>query len=136
MLTVAATIAACLLTAGCTHNDGDIGPMFGTWRLTRVTATGCDAPQVEHPLFWQFQSSVIRQVYENVKPEGTVTFGNWRIADNTLFISYQDGYDPASSPLGLPQQSQLQLLRSTGSTLTVSYSPVPEGTVTYHFTKW
>lgn len=28
-----------ILGAGCTHNDGDIGPWFGTWQLEETLPT-------------------------------------------------------------------------------------------------
>ena len=32
--------------SGCTHNNGDIGPWFGTWQVTGIDADG--APLAEY----------------------------------------------------------------------------------------
>ncbi len=56
-----------LLLSSCTHNNGDIGELFGNWRLDRLTADGVEVPLYDGAgddapvLFtWAFQSRIIR----------------------------------------------------------------------------
>lgn len=55
-----------ILLSSCTHNNGDIGDLFGNWRLDRLTADGVEMPLYDGtddaPVLytWAFQSSIIR----------------------------------------------------------------------------
>lgn len=79
---------------GCTHNDGDIGPFFGTWKLESVTIDGTeDSAYREHNIFWQFQSSVfcMRRVYSNHNQENS--WATWYDADGFLYVDYSHSDD-------------------------------------------
>lgn len=52
--------AAAALAAGCTHNDGDIGPLFGSWYLEEMTLDGRPVEQQSGVYsFMQFQGAVV-----------------------------------------------------------------------------
>jgi len=53
-----AVCVSCL--AGCTQNNGDIGPLFGFWRLQELTADG-DAVEgyTAGDEIWSFQNNII-----------------------------------------------------------------------------
>ena len=53
-------LMACLGTwilSACTHNDGDIGDLYGRWQLTEMRVA--DSIATPNDLFFSFQSSVI-----------------------------------------------------------------------------
>ena len=54
------TFAALLFsTASCTHNNGDIGNLFGTWRMTSMTVDGEAAEGLRGDYYWAFQNNII-----------------------------------------------------------------------------
>lgn len=57
-------IVTLLCIAGCTHNDGDIGPLFGRWKLAKMTADGVpltitDAADGPLSYYWAFQGKIM-----------------------------------------------------------------------------
>lgn len=84
--------AICL--SGCTRNDGDIGDLFGEWRLESITADGeplqlydndPDAPQL---YTWAFQSNVIRINTLYVHSLVYDCYGTWARTDNSLILTF------------------------------------------------
>ena len=39
LITALTALLLSVLSASCTHNNGDIGKIFGTWKLTYIEAT-------------------------------------------------------------------------------------------------
>lgn len=94
-----------ILISGCTHNDGDIGPLFGNWDLLTLTADGEEQQIVTDTVLctvWSFQQSVIfiRQTmphndYRRAK-------GMWSRTDDILTLDFDfhdiDGYTYYTPP--------------------------------------
>ena len=131
-----------LLTGGCTYNNGDIGPLFGNWKLHSIET---DDPQYAMEqmvpegmgLFIAFQSSTVKMYLVN--PEGSADnrYGNYRLEDNTLFLDFPDTDLAHGHPLlGLPDVCELQLLRLDGNRLVLRREPTPQTEVIYTFHKW
>lgn len=78
------------VTTGCTHNDGDIGPWFGTWAMSGMTVDG-ETPKDFNPTatVWEFQSElvVIRLLGEHHDIDAA-SWGTWREADGHLYLDY------------------------------------------------
>ncbi len=76
------------LVIGCTHNDGDIGGYFGTWKLEEITADGEEVAEYGKDIFWQFQSTVfcMRMVQENHNQE--TRWGTWYEDSGFLYIDF------------------------------------------------
>ncbi|MDE6498969.1 MAG: lipocalin-like domain-containing protein [Muribaculaceae bacterium] len=51
--------AAALIAGGCTHNDGDIGPLFGSWLVEDMTLDGERVAAGEEHGYVQFQGAVV-----------------------------------------------------------------------------
>ena len=51
--------------SSCTRNNGDIGPWFGTWKLTEITVDGTSDAGYEGNIFWKFQNDVFEMVRVN-----------------------------------------------------------------------
>lgn len=47
-----------IVVSSCTHNDGNIGPLFGKWQLIEMWENGTMTPH--DSLYYNFQSSVIK----------------------------------------------------------------------------
>lgn len=94
-----------LVLNGCTHNNGDIGPLFGSWRMTAMTVDGQPVEGYEGNVFWMFQNSVVcmREVLPH--HETDERWGEWRWADkNTLLLnfSHSDELHQPDDPVYLP----------------------------------
>lgn len=81
---------------GCTHNDGDIGDYFGTWKLEEISVDGIEDAGYGKDIFWQFQSTVfcMRKVYENHGQENR--WGTWYQDSGSLYVDFshrEDGED-------------------------------------------
>ena len=50
---------AVLLATGCTHNNGDIGHLFGTWKVTEATINDRPYDFDGNTLFFAFQNNVV-----------------------------------------------------------------------------
>lgn len=48
-----------LLTSGCTQNNGEIDPWFGTWRLESLTCDGEPSDDYHGQMTWSFQNDII-----------------------------------------------------------------------------
>lgn len=130
-------VTAILITA-CTHNNGDIGPIFGQWQLTAVETAGTALPVTlpEGNIYWGFQSSTIHMSWITPDHGQDNRFGNFRLDDDTLFLDFPDeGYQFAPL-LGLPDQCAMQVIRLTSKQLILMYQPTDDGSVTYTFRKW
>ena len=121
------------LLVGCTRNDGDIGRLFGQWKLISITRNGADDTSYSGNIYWSFQNTTVEM--KEVVAHNTVyqTFGNWYETDNTLFVSFPDKDYPPRPTVGLPREAELQIVKLAGSDLILSYG---EPATIYTFRKW
>lgn len=135
ILTVIA--ASILFLVSCTSNNGDIGPLFGKWKLISIEYQGL--PQNEEykgDIFWSFQSKVI-SMQQIVDPnnEAWILYGSWILEDETLTLDFNEE-EMLPSVLGLPLVSRLQVLKMTGSEMILIYRPDENSGITYRLKKW
>ncbi len=126
------------ILAGCTHNNGDIGSLFGTWKLKEIRIDNEKDTGYDGSVFWAFQSSTIRMTKIRPYHDRDEVYGSWRLEDNTLFLDFPDEqYAPIPDTM-LPRQSELQLLRMSHSSMTLMYTENnAEGRqIIYEFQKW
>ncbi len=89
-------IAIASLT-GCTHNNGDIGPLFGQWKVTTISIDGQSLENYDGNLFFSFQNQVFMQRTTNeLSHEVNQTVGIWKYSSNDLIIDFSD---PEYAPL-------------------------------------
>ena len=99
---ILALTAFVALTA-CTHNNGDIGPWFGTWVIDYVgsnpntpaadlAVSGNDYTTTSVTIFLQFQGDIVslRRV-NNILHTEEAAYGTWSEGDGTLDITFPDG---------------------------------------------
>lgn len=82
-------LVALFSLGSCTHNNGDIGPWFGTWHVESIT---CDAEPVslDADYFFQFQSTVCRVSQVGDHEQVVESFGIWDDNGEGLAISFRD----------------------------------------------
>lgn len=143
ILLLVAGLSAVLIS--CTHNEGDIGPYFGTWKLTAITVDGEEVESYSGNIFWQFQASVfcMRQVDDSHGQE--TRWASWYSSGDSLYLDFsheEDEYDNVDKykPFGVSGLGQglnrLEIMTLSGRKMTLEYVD-PEGTVyRYSLTKW
>lgn len=88
----------CILSVGCTRNNGDIGVWFGTWKLESMSNKGNigNSPAI----IWKFQNHVIemQEVWEG-NHDSVDHFGSWTQVDDHLILDFghSDNLFPAGS---------------------------------------
>lgn len=131
-----------IVCGGCTRNDGNIGRQFGQWKLVRIETAGTADTSYEGNIFWSFQNTTVEMKRINAGHTAETTFGNYRIADDTLFITFPDEERPPLAGLGLQRSNELQIVRLTHSEMVLSIdspdaadSGTASSTILY-FHKW
>ncbi len=124
-------VAVAIFIAGCTHNNGDIGTIFGQWQLHSISA---DADGMQTPvlpkdthMYWAFQSSTIRVDVCYPMHEIHSSYGNFRLTDETIFLDFPDENYPQLIP-SVGRQSKWELLRLSGTELTLRLTAA-DGTI-------
>lgn len=138
-------IFSILLFTACTRNNGNIGKQFGQWKVTDITKNGEPVTDYSGNMFWSFQNTTIEMKYLEDNHTYLDTFGNYRIMDETLFITFPDENRPPLPGLGLKAgvENEIQIVKLTGSEMvlayTVSAENVNEGVganMILHLKKW
>lgn len=131
-------LAAMLMVASCTTNNGDIGPWFGTWRVTEITTDGVADADYRGNMFFKFQSTVFEMllVYDDHGTENR--FGVWNDdGKGTLTVSFPDAnHEPLPQSHMRAEQNVLTFngVQSSGFVLRLGS---PDGHVyTYRLVKW
>lgn len=134
--------------SSCTHNNGDIGPYFGTWKMLSVEIDGEVDAGYAGNVFWKFQNQVVCMVRVNeVNHTTTECWGTWKEIGNELHLNFthEDYYHkPGSSyysPLPetyLPsmQTLELDIVSLSGSSMQLKYVTDDNSVIEYKFTKW
>jgi len=126
-----------LLLSGCTSNNGDIGPLFGKWKLRSIDYDGVTPPgPYADNIFWNFQNDVVSIQLVEPYSEAWSIYGNWHLADDTLSLDFTDQGESPAPVLMLPDVSRLQVLKITGSEMTLLYRPTEDTGITYYLKKW
>lgn len=135
----------------CTHNNGDIGDLFGTWKLETITIDGEKDSSYQDNVLWKFQASVINMVRANdTTHDRSESWGTWSYAnDDTqilLNFTHTDNDNPNQgsnkySPLPetyLPKAriSTLNIVELNGKKMTLIYRADNGKEYIYYFKKW
>lgn len=130
-------IIIALATIGCTRNNGNIGPVFGLWKLTSIETSGCTVPMdYEGNIFWGFQNSVIMMTKELPYHQEIRIYGNFTRNDDRIAIDFPDNNMAVFPELGLPRLASLNVIKLSGSEMILEYHPSPVATIEYRFKKW
>lgn len=135
-----------VIVMSCTHNNGDIGEYFGTWKLESMTVNGEHDGEYGGDIFWKFQSSVfcMEQVNERLDTENR--WGTWSDDGKVLRLdfSHHDDAHPEGSafyspfpathiPTGI---SELVIMSMGGSRMELQYTGVGGNVIVYKLKKW
>ena len=127
---------------GCTHNNGDIGPWFGTWKVVSISPDKA----YQGNFFWSFQGNVIEMNRNTDNLEYSQSFGTWQEKDGDLILDFNhhdNGSDTGEGqyrpfpelhiPAGV---STLHIQKLSGSEIILTYAADDGETYTYTLKKW
>lgn len=120
----------------CTHNNGDIGHLFGQWRIESVKYDNAPQPDYDGNLFLSFQNSVVQITQTGEHNTSRRSYGSWHIDDNTLFIDFDDPDFPPFGNIGFSIHNRLQILRLTNSEMILQSDPDTDISIIYTLKKW
>ena len=126
------------LVSSCTRNDGDIGELFGIWRVTAIEVDGANQNDYDGTLYFAFQSSVFSQKKVNeVTHWHDDLFATWKYQGKDIIIDFSDDRYTPISITGMQQGQNLVIIESIeGDDLIMSYVN-PEGVkYRYILKKW
>lgn len=120
----------------CTHNNGDIGPLFGQWKLTEIIINDKPDQNYNENIFFAFQNDVtnMKIVYEH--HETVEAYGHWKQNGNILLLIYDDSrYLPLSETYFNAGVNTCEIIRLNGKELILKRES-DGNTYTYKFKKW
>lgn len=126
------------LLSSCTRNDGDIGELFGLWRVTAIEVNGNEQKDYSGTLYFAFQSSVFSQKMMNEVTHGyDDSFASWKYEGKDIIIDYSyDRYRPFDIT-GMQMGQNLVVIDSiNGEDLIMSYVNPDGVTYKYILKKW
>ena len=113
----------------CTTNDGDIGSLFGTWRVERIIVDGKPDAAYVGNLVWKFQGGVLLMQEVEANHEIVNYWSSWSRKDGMIIVSTQHVDSGDTDPYGFPPALRLpvhaivefSVLSDVGHRLTLSY---------------
>ena len=109
--------------SSCTRNDGDIGELFGIWRVTAIEVDDANQESYGGTLYFAFQSSVYSQklvdegahVYDN-------HFASWKYQGKDIIIDFSDDRYTPIAITGMQRGQNLVVVESMkGKDLILAY---------------
>lgn len=112
-------------TAGCVTNNGDIGNLYGIWRLEKVVVDGSELAQPEADgsyTSWQFQNNIIEILRTTTRHDRVARDGTWaRPSGKTMSFDFTHGddtYAPGTNLYRAPEWISFPEGRSTFDVVT------------------
>lgn len=93
MRTLISSLLLILTLTSCMHNDGDIGNLFGTWKIESIAIDGEEDAKYEGDVFVQFQTEVVRLVQVEHNYDYVEYLGSWSREGNNLLLDLHYNMD-------------------------------------------
>lgn len=137
----ASTIIAVLLAivaAACTHNNGDIGPWFGAWKVEAITIDGEPKADYGGNLFFEFQSTVVKMCLVGDHHSTVNVIGNWdEDSGGVLHLNFPDPRHQPIAVTGLPADCRLSVKWNGSRHMTLEWANPDTGqTTVFSLKKW
>lgn len=140
-------LAAIISATGCTHNNGDIGPLFGSWVLDEMTVDSEVADLGEDHTFFQFQGGVI--MVKRIDDRHSLLFygvGSWERDGDVLALNFthsDDKTEPGEGQYSAPywllmttnSVNRVEILSLDSKRMQLRYDTPDGKTVLYQFRK-
>ncbi len=137
LYTILSTIAL-LFATGCMHNNGDIGPWFGQWKIERIEKDGATIEDYKGDGFLRFQSETIAVVktYES-ENKITTNWGNWVEGDGYMDVVMKEFNNRSDGGMFyLPEKFRFNIIKRDGKDKILSVTNDDGAVYTYYLKKW
>lgn len=126
------------LVSSCTRNNGDIGELFGIWRVTAIEVDGVNQNDYDGTLYFAFQSSVFSQKKMDEETHGHENqFATWKYQGKDIIIDFSDDrYTPISITGMQPGQNLVVVESISGKNMILSYVRPDDKKYVYYLVKW
>jgi len=141
---VLAAMATCLISAGCTHNNGSIGEWFGEWMMQSVEINGMDDDTYKGDVLWKFQNDIVEMVVIDGHSH-TEHYGTWSDTDGELILNFSHSDDLTQAGTGKyapPAQTylpaaivSLKIIKLSSPEIVLQYAPEGSATIVYTLRK-
>lgn len=120
----------------CTHNNGDIGVLFGQWKVESIETNGEMMEDYGNDLYFSFQSGTVEIKQILPHHEAWQSFGNWSLDGDKLSLDFPDhGLQPPVPSL-IPRRCVLSVVKLDRNHAVFRLERVDESPVTYTLKKW
>lgn len=139
----------CAGTSGCNSNNGDIGPWYGHWKLTKILVNGEADAQYDGNIFWAFQNSVVMMTEVNSDISFNNRWGSWQQQGDELTLDFthhddQSTADPATDWRYTPPAAthltkginKLHIDKLKDSEIVLTYHSPDGNAYTYYLKPW
>ncbi len=136
------------VVSGCTHNNGDIGPLFGSWTLQEIVIDGTPDASYGHNMTWNFQNHNLSIMTVYPHHDRAENMGTWEWVNQDRVISINFTYENSEGVVGgspfcpppglhLPtgQILVMDVMQLTSSDMTLVYESADGEMIKYRFTK-
>ncbi|MDE6199232.1 MAG: lipocalin-like domain-containing protein [Muribaculaceae bacterium] len=141
-----AAVLACIATAACTRNNGNIGDWFGEWQLKSIEINGQDDTGYAGDVLWKFQNNIVEMVAVSTGGHTHIShFGTWMADDRTLTLDFthsddlnpagSDKYSPPSQTMLPAGVTQLTIVKLSSSEIILKYDPASDSSIVYTLRK-
>ena len=132
------SVVIVLLTA-CTRNDGNIGELYGMWRVATIEVGDEPLKDYSGTIYFEFQSNVFCQKQVNeLNHNNDDRFASWHYqSTDEIILDFSDyRYIPFATTGMQKGQNLVKIEKCKGKDLEMSYE-APEGTYyRYKLKKW
>lgn len=120
-------VILCILCTSCTQNNGDIGDLYGYWRVTEE-----DNPTIsDDDILWAFQNNILEITINTSHHQADKTYGTYTDVNDALRIDFTHWKDMGDrsylymmpSQLGLPADEPfvMDVVQRGGNTIVLKY---------------
>lgn len=144
---IMAILIVAVTFVSCTHNNGDIGEYFGTWKLETISVDGNTDSAYGGDIFWKFQTSVICMERVTELHDTENRWGTWaQIGSDVLRMDFthHDDTHPEGSDMYSPFPetyipngvTDLTIMSMSGSSMVLGYTKDDGTVIKYNLKKW
>lgn len=123
-----------LALGSCTHNNGDIGPWFGTWHVEDISDNGGKIV-VFADLFFQFQNNICRTSLVTKENFIYESYGTWEEHDGKMIVDFPDSSVYNDFVPGIEVHNAFTVDKKSSREVTFTKTDVTGNTYTYHLRK-
>ena len=137
LIYITSIVFAVLILSGCTHNNGNIGPWWGQWKIEKIEQNGEVLDRYEGNYFFRFQSSSVAVVRSSVETENISgsSNGHWLEENSTLRFEFLDDKGIYQN-IFLDKSCRLDVIKRDGREKILEFKKDDKTVYAYYLKAW